>query len=600
LAERAAQIGGALASEKTRFPFSIARLIRHIPPGLRQAKRHPELAEHLGDGPLAWAIRQVCEADFSEQEWGGLLEAYSVMARLHGRDENIRIDYRGPSVEGLEKGSNILPVDLWASWFGVPEGYRPLLFALARQLRPKTCLELGTAPGYSGIYKAQGLVLNGEGRLHTIEGDRNAYAVGRDTLWSVRDFATFHLGPFDKVLERLLPEIPPLDLVFIDGSYAGEDEVGYADRLAEHLRPGAVVVYNGIRWGAEMPAAWEEIRTRPEVGVSLDLGDLGIVQTRGAGYDTDAYHFAAEGEMDGPDQRRLPRVGVGPERLTWIFGSPRSGTTWLRDVLATLCDAEVWEEPFVGDLFGRFYYERAQEGQLTARNFVLGDPVRAAWTRGIRRFVLEVSKGRFPMIDDRKEVIVKEPNGSVGAPLLLGALPESKVVLLVRDPRDVAASYLDGSRKGAWLHNRRSGGWIKESGLADCDPDEFVRRISEEYVLHVGNAREAYEAHEGPKALVRYEDLAADALGTAAKICARLGIPAGDEEIEQAVRQHSWENIPEGEKGSGRFYRKGRAGSWREDLSHGQARIVEEVTAPLLEEFYPRGATGRGGRSRTS
>ncbi|HEV8044799.1 MAG TPA: sulfotransferase domain-containing protein, partial [Rubrobacter sp.] len=265
----------------------------------------------------------------------------------------------------------------------------------------------------------------------------------------------------------------------------------------------------------------------------------------------------------------------------------RSGTTWLQDIMGTLGDAEIWEEPFVGNLFGRFYYEWAQEGQLRARNFILGEPVRAAWTRGIRRFVLEVSKGRFPMIDEHKEVIVKEPSGSIGAPLLLQALPESKVVLLIRDPRDVAASYLDASHKGAWLYNRRSGGWIKDSELADRDPDEFVRRIAEEYVLHVGNAREAYDTHDGPKALVRYEDLTADTVGTVEKMYARLGITVDGEEIEQAVKQHSWENIPGEEKGSGKFYRKGKAGSWREDLSPGQVKIVEEATAPLLKEFYP-------------
>ncbi|HEV8044676.1 MAG TPA: class I SAM-dependent methyltransferase, partial [Rubrobacter sp.] len=310
MTERAGQVGGALASETTRFPFSIARLIKHIPNQLRQAKMHPGLAEHLGDRPLARAIRQACKADFSEQEWGALLEAYSVMARLQGRDENIRIDYRGPTVEGLENGTNILPMDLWASWFGVPEGYRLLLFALVRQLRPGTCLELGTAPGYSGLYTAQGLVLNEEGRLHTVEGDRNSYAVGRDTLWPVRDYARFYLGSFEEVLEKLLPEIQPLDLVFVDGSYIGKDEAGYAARLSECLNPGAVVVYNGIRWTTEMTAAWEEIRERPEVGLSLDLGDLGIVQTRDTDEDSPAFHFVAKGGQNGSNYRKLPRVGV--------------------------------------------------------------------------------------------------------------------------------------------------------------------------------------------------------------------------------------------------------------------------------------------------
>lgn len=62
-----------------------------------------------------------------------------------------------------------------------------------------------------------------------------------------------------------------------------------------------------------------------------------------------------------------------------------------------------------------------------------------------------------------------------------------------------------------------------------------------------------------------------------------------DEQLERAVEKRSWENIPEEEKGEGKFHRKATPGAWREDLTAEQARMVEEITAPLLEEFYPEG-----------
>ena len=61
-----------------------------------------------------------------------------------------------------------------------------------------------------------------------------------------------------------------------------------------------------------------------------------------------------------------------------------------------------------------------------------------------------------------------------------------------------------------------------------------------------------------------------------------------ESELERAVQKHSWENIPEEEKGGGKFHRKATPGGWREDLTPEQARIVEGITAPLLEELYPR------------
>jgi Sulfotransferase domain len=58
-------------------------------------------------------------------------------------------------------------------------------------------------------------------------------------------------------------------------------------------------------------------------------------------------------------------------------------------------------------------------------------------------------------------------------------------------------------------------------------------------------------------------------------------------ELERVVEKHSWENIPEEEKGEGKFYRKATPGGWREDLSPEQAEAIERITAPLMKELYP-------------
>ena len=55
---------------------------------------------------------------------------------------------------------------------------------------------------------------------------------------------------------------------------------------------------------------------------------------------------------------------------------------------------------------------------------------------------------------------MKEPDGAVGAQLMMEALPESRMVLLVRDPRDVASSALDATKEGGWMYettNRTQG-----------------------------------------------------------------------------------------------------------------------------------------------
>jgi hypothetical protein len=71
------------------------------------------------------------------------------------------------------------------------------------------------------------------------------------------------------------------------------------------------------------------------------------------------------------------------------------------------------------------------------------------------------------------------------------------------------------------------------------------------------------------------------------RIYRALAIPADAEALARAVQRHSWERLPEKAKGEGKFYRKATPGGWREDLTPEQVRIVEDITAPLLEWFYP-------------
>jgi hypothetical protein len=277
--------------------------------------------------------------------------------------------------------------------------------------------------------------------------------------------------------------------------------------------------------------------------------------------------------------------GADPAKMVWIFGTGRSGSTWLSSMMGEVSGHLVWEEPMVGRLFGTFY-DKTQKANLRRAAFIMGDPTRDGWLRSIRNFVLDGAQYAHPMLGSRHHLVVKEPNGSLGAPLIMEALPESRMILLVRDPRDVAASALDATKKGGWLHDWADKGRWKEDAVADNNPNALVRSRSNKYLAQVGAARRAYEAHGGPKVLVRYEDLRADAVEAMKRIYRELGIPVDEKEVRRAVEKHAWENIPEDKKGEGKFYRKGKSGGWREDLTPEQVEIVEKTTAPLLEKFY--------------
>jgi hypothetical protein len=287
--------------------------------------------------------------------------------------------------------------------------------------------------------------------------------------------------------------------------------------------------------------------------------------------------------LEGKDARD---TGANPENIVWIFGSGRSGSTWLRSMMGDLDQHELWEEPMVGKLFGEFY-DRSMEADLHRPDFIMSKATRKGWIRAIRNFILDCASYAHPHLGTGEYLVVKEPNGSMGAPLLMEALPESRMIFLIRDPRDIVSSMLDGARQGGWMYERKENDDWKRRAAANNNPDNFVRNRSRKYLQHAGSAQRAYDAHRGPKVLVRYEELRADTLGTMKLIYSTLGIEVDEEELIRVAEKHSWESIPKEDKGEGKFYRKATPGGWREDLSPEQAKIIEKVTAPLLERFYP-------------
>ena len=353
-----------------------------------------------------------------------------------------------------------------------------------------------------------------------------------------------------------------------------------------------------VRGGAQEPMAGESTpKTSGEAQSTASNPSQGASQQqRGSQQNQKLQRLRQELEDKDRENARLqaqliagnygpPGGGVRPENMIWIFGSGRTGSSWLSAMMEDLNGHDRWNEPYLGEIFGTAYYIRAGERIRGRKDYALGEHYKDAWLHSIRNFVLEGANVRFPELGENGYLAIKEPNGSIGAPLLSEAMPESRMILLVRDPRDVVSSGMAAQKKGSWGDQWRVNG--SGESLADTDPDEFVRRWAHAYTTTLGKATEAYEAHAGPKVVVRYEDLRTDTLKTMQHLYSTLGIRVDKGELARVVEKHAWENIPEKRKGPDKPQRKATPGGWREDLTPEQARIVEELTVPILDEFYP-------------
>lgn len=272
---------------------------------------------------------------------------------------------------------------------------------------------------------------------------------------------------------------------------------------------------------------------------------------------------------------------VEVENIIWMFGMARTGSTWLAEMMDEPVGHTAWREPLVGELFGNFHNVRASHRRDL--HAILSNRPEGLRAELIRSFTLKAIEAKFPDPENRKYLVVKEPNGSLGAVLMSEAFPESRMIFLIRDPRDVVSSILSGSGEDGWITKQRARTNLSPSS---SEPDEIVRNASSRCLEVMNKSKEAFESHKGPKLLVRYEELRADTPGTIERIYSELGVPMDGKEVSAVVEKHSWENIPAERKGEGKSRRKAKPGGWKEDLTPEQARTVERTTAPILREFY--------------
>ncbi len=231
------------------------------------------------------ALRCTIEGDFSSEE----RRQFGLIERLRrdveaSREEISYLDYGAGQPEldldpaAMEAGRQVHGVVGELSRSGSKtHPWTTLLYALTRQFRPETSIELGTAFGFTGAYVAAAARANGHGRLITLEGAPEVAA------FATRHFAALGLdntdvivGRFSHTLPGVLAAAAPVDLLFVDGRLDGPSYLAQLRAVAPSMRRPALAIFSSITWSASLREAWALIAAEPTVRVAFDLGRFGI------------------------------------------------------------------------------------------------------------------------------------------------------------------------------------------------------------------------------------------------------------------------------------------------------------------------------------
>ncbi len=157
----------------------------------------------------------------------------------------------------------------------VSNPYGRVLYNLARINNGNDILELGTSLGISTLYLGLGAA---DSDIITIEGCSRLARVARENFKRCGSGnITVMEGDFEDHLQKLNDGRYSPSLVFVDGNHSKEPVLRYFSLLKELLTPDSVIVFDDINYSSEMSEAWNEIKSDPQVSVSIDIFRMGLV-----------------------------------------------------------------------------------------------------------------------------------------------------------------------------------------------------------------------------------------------------------------------------------------------------------------------------------
>jgi hypothetical protein len=281
------------------------------------------------------------------------------------------------------------------------------------------------------------------------------------------------------------------------------------------------------------------------------------------------------------------------DRLLWIFGSSRSGSTWLLRMLSELPGVVPVDDHHLGvwrpiplawaasdhtpELTTLLELKREEPGYFFAERY------RDSWWEPLRELIRARLEGQAAEAGaggpGAPNYVVKEP-GSHVATLLADLFPRSRLVFLLRDGRDVVDSWLAAYREGTWAI---PGGAFP---VAPWGRLALIRWLSSVWVYRTHEVARAYASREpDERVLIRYETLRFNTAETLSDVASLLGSEVDPQQVEEVAERNAFERVPAGESGATQAIRSASPGGWRENLSSAEQLAMHQVMGETLAEF---------------
>ena len=150
-----------------------------------------------------------------------------------------------------------------------------LIYRLAHNQKPNLMIELGTCLGITSAYLAKA---QPEANVLTIEGCPETAAIAYQNFIAL-DLKNIELqvGNFNEMLPKAIADASSLDFVYIDGNHTKTATINYFNWCLPKIHENSMLIFDDIYWSEGMKTAWSEIKTHPQVTLTIDLFWIGLV-----------------------------------------------------------------------------------------------------------------------------------------------------------------------------------------------------------------------------------------------------------------------------------------------------------------------------------
>lgn len=264
------------------------------------------------------------------------------------------------------------------------------------------------------------------------------------------------------------------------------------------------------------------------------------------------------------------------KEFLFIIGAPRSGTTWLQLMLGSHPSVCTTVELTLFIYTNRWIFRWNREtADIEADRWHIGLPM--VWSEEefygfLNEFLERAYKPILEAHPEATHVLDKHPTNAAFVEEMDRLIPNSRFIHIIRDGRDVAASMVAAKKQMGF-----GTGTIPESAAAWKEHIEWAR-----------NAKQ----FDGRYLEIRYEQIKEDPAGIMRQVFDFSGLEMSDEDIQAVVEKTAFKKVqkertsPEaGVALPKNFYRKGKVGSWHEDISPVDRYLFDEIAGDLLVEL---------------